>query len=355
MSNALSYARLLDWLQDGRCPDLADLRLRDARPPRGGSSWHTMMITVTVGGGDGTTVRKLVVKRAPDSGPLAPYDVDREVRLLQTLSEQSDVPVPRIVAWSLDRAVLGAPFYVMEFVEGESCDLSAVHRWPTWQKSRLSLGVEMVSMLARIQSFRWQESDLPAILGRPDSSVVQVVGFLNRYLEPALSAARLIGTLDAAWVDLVLWLRENVPPLDADDFVLVHGDFRFGNFIWRDRRIVGVLDWELAMLSDPMLDLGFLCMPLARRRHPELMGMALPFEQLAQEYERMTGRAIDMKRLQFYSIFWQTVHGVLAATSLNVIDRTIWRVDGAAMLLPNLAMRDALRAVDDFERRRHVL
>jgi aminoglycoside phosphotransferase (APT) family kinase protein len=113
-----------------------------------------------------------------------------------------------------------------------------------------------------------------------------------------------------------LWLKENAPACGEEELVLVHGDFRFGNWIFQGEKLAAVLDWERAAVGDPMQDLGFLCMPLARQRRPDLMGMLLPFDELSLRYHAATGREVDRKRLHYWVIYWQFVEAALVARAL---------------------------------------
>jgi hypothetical protein len=65
-----------------------------------------------------------------------------------------------------------------------------------------------------------------------------------------------------------------------------------------------------------MVDLGFFCMPLARQRQPELMGMLLTFEEMCDAYRAATGRAVDMRRLHYYVAYWQFVELAQVTRSL---------------------------------------
>jgi aminoglycoside phosphotransferase (APT) family kinase protein len=159
---------------------------------------------------------------------------------------------------------------------------------------------------------------------------------------------------------VALWLKENVPSCAESDLVLVHGDFRFGNWMFQGERMAAVLDWERASLGDPMQDLGFLCMPLARRRYPHLMGLLLPIDELARRFEKATGVAVDLVRLHYYMIYWNFVEGALVprgisyATQFEDADepelRSITAYPQLAITVTQLA-----QLIDDFEAGRHVL
>jgi aminoglycoside phosphotransferase (APT) family kinase protein len=117
------------------------------------------------------------------------------------------------------------------------------------------------------------------------------------------------------------WLREHLPP--ADRIVLVHGDYRSGNFLYDDGgRITAILDWELAHLGDPHEDLGWVVNPLfsVRGAGGERLACGLsPRDEMLARYEQATGWRVDPERLRFYEIFNNYKLAVCAhATTLRI-------------------------------------
>jgi aminoglycoside phosphotransferase (APT) family kinase protein len=138
------------------------------------------------------------------------------------------------------------------------------------------------------------------------------------------------------------WIKENAPDLEEDDMVVIHGDYRFGNFLWDGTRIAAVVDWERAMLGDPMADLAFICMPLSRRQHPHLMGKALTYPQLVERYEAASGRAVDMRRIQYWGVLWQFIEGVNGTRGLVQGYSSHRSVASSSIIAPNLVARQTL-------------
>ena len=99
------------------------------------------------------------------------------------------------------------------------------------------------------------------------------------------------------------WLLEQLPP--AGEPALVHGDFRNGNLmVSPETGIIGVLDWELAGIGDPVRDLGWVCTNSWRFGRPELpVGGFGTVEDLLAGYESVSGRAIDRDHLRFWRVF----------------------------------------------------
>lgn len=344
---------LASFLRDQLHPEASSVRIVDERRPLGGASWETLFVTIEWSEESGDLhSERVVIRRAPESGPLAPYEVGKDATILAALAE-SDVAVPRLLAWTESPTVFERPFLVSNLVEGDCHDLSQVERWPRWQENRAGLGRAMVEQIAALQRFRWQGTGILDVMGPRGDARARVQTVVDRYFEPlaALAERRELGI--PLWRDMANWLVRNVPDLAEEELVLVHGDFRFGNFIWRDDEIVAVLDWERAMLGSPMQDLGFLCMPLSRRKDPTLMGKALSFSDLVRHYEAATDRTVEVAAVQYYAVFWQFLEGINTTRAL-LQDRTPM-ISSGVLVQPNLVARQTLELMNDIEAGRATL
>ena len=174
----------------------------------------------------------------------------------------------------------------------------------------------MLEVLAQVQAFDWRQPQVEAVLAGGRSVVDHVGTVIDRLMDKVDANFARRWAPDPLVRDVWLWLHDNIPAIDDRELVVVHGDFRIGNFIWKGDEVAALLDWERATLGDPMHDLGFFCMPMARQRHPELMGMLLSVDQLVDGYEKATDRAVDLRRLHYYLIYWQFVE---VAQVLNAI------------------------------------
>lgn len=338
-------ATLTKFLHEQIFPEADELTITEMVRPAGGASWETWMIDVAVRHGSEEQPRRLVMKRAPDTGPLAPYLVSKDVVIFESLAG-SDVPVPHLLAWTEDRSVFERPFTVTDFVEGRCDDITRVERWPVWQQSREALGHEIINVLAALQRFDWRGTDLPSVLGPRGGQKIRVAASVDRYLTPLLQSAEARGIAQPLWRDMGAWIKENAPDIDEDDMVVIHGDYRFGNFLWQGTKIAAVVDWERAMLGDPMADLAFICMPLSRRLQPELMGKALLYPQLVERYEQATGRSVDIRRIQYWGVFWQFIEGVNSTRGMLQSFQSHRAVASSGFITPNLVARQTLRLMN---------
>jgi aminoglycoside phosphotransferase (APT) family kinase protein len=335
-------ATLSEFLHETIFPEADEITIAEMARPAGGASWETWMLTISVRTGTSEQQRRLVVKRAPDTGPLAPYEVNKDVVIFETLAA-SEVPVPHLLAWTTDRSVFERPFTVTDFVEGSCDDITRIERWPVWQEHREELGHEIIATLAALQRFEWRGTELPSVLGPRGPQKIRVAASVDRYLTPLLASAEEAGIAQPLWRDMGAWIKENAPDIDEDDMVVIHGDYRFGNFLWQQTRIAAVVDWERAMLGDPMADLAFICMPLSRRLQPDLMGKALLFPQLVESYERASGRSVDIRRIQYWGVFWQFIEGVNSTRGLLQSFQSHRAVASSGFITPNLVARQTLR------------
>lgn len=226
------------------------------------------------------------VKNAPSA-----HAVLREFRLLRAL-EGTDIPHPRPLAACDDERVLGAPFYVMEYVDGFSPHQPLGPPYDDAAR-RHGLGVELVDVLARVGRVDWRAAGLEGF-GKPD-------GFLERQVDRWLGQLAHYRTRELDGLDEVAaWLTEHRPP--AGEPGIMHGDYSFFNVMFAREappRIVAVVDWETATIGDPLLDLGWVLgqwsepgeEPIIEIGITHLEGMATRVE-LAERYAAQSGRSV---------------------------------------------------------------
>jgi len=193
--------------------------------------------------------RDLVLRRPPVGVNIATaHDMAREYKLLTGIGKVWG-KVPRTVAVCDDPAVLGAPFYVMERVRGVVLRNQPPEGMVLGPATMAALSREAVDTLAAIHGVDTEAAGLS--LGHPEGYVErQVSGWTKRY-----EAAKTDDLPDV--VALATWLAENRP--NESGSALVHNDFKYDNVVLDPKdlsHVVAVLDWEMATLGDPLLDLG---------------------------------------------------------------------------------------------------
>ncbi|WP_432925340.1 phosphotransferase family protein [Microbispora sp. CA-135349] len=225
---------------------------------------------------DGTST--YVVRRPPLGHVLATaHDMGREYRVMSALQD-TGVPVPRTYHLCQDPDVVGAPFYVMEYVEGGQPPLTP------------ALAHGLVDVLAALHSITPERVGL-GDFGRPDGFLQRQVARWKRQLDA--SRSRQVPGID----DLYERLARDVPVSGAP--AIVHGDFKLGNTLIAGGEVRAVLDWEMSTLGDPLTDLAlFLLYGEVASLDRGEAGEAPPGSELAAHYGEASGR--DLSRLGWY-------------------------------------------------------
>lgn len=178
------------------------------------------------------------------------HAVDREYRLLTRL-HPAGFPVGRPYALCEDEGVIGAMFYVMEYVQGRMFWNGALPGSPAGE--RAGIYHEMIDTLAALHAID-PAAIGPAGHGRSD-------GFFARQVDRWSTQYRAAETDPVVAMNrLIDWLPRTLPPQTRA--VIVHGDYRIDNLIYAPAapRVAAVLDWELSTIGDPLADLSYLLM-----------------------------------------------------------------------------------------------
>lgn len=253
--------------------------------------------------------RDLILRRPPFGHKArSAHDMMREARVMQALRPVYPY-VPEVLAICDDHEVMGCDFFVMERIRGiiPRQDLPAGLSLSPEETRRLCLSV--VDRLIELHSIDPSASGLES-LGRGE-------GYVRRQIEGWSDRYRKVRTPDSADFETVMqWLAANMPAGETAIRV-VHNDFRFDNVVLDQKepsKVIGVLDWEMATLGDPLMDLGnslaywvqadddptFLAL---RRQPTHLPGMLTRAEVIAYYSQRTGLRAQDMRFYLVYGLF----------------------------------------------------
>lgn len=294
----LDWQRLETWLR-GR---LRETKAVDLHGPMavaqfpGGHSNLTYLVQF------GTT--ELVIRRPP-LGPVPPtaHDMAREYRWLSAVNPVFSL-APRVYTLCEDPAIIGSVFYVMERRRGIVVRNEEPPQIDNRSNLRREISFALIDALADLHSIDIAAANLTH-LGKPHGFVErQVRGWTERWNRSRTGEVPEMETL-------ARWLAESLPPPTQP--TIVHGDFKLDNLMLDagdPSRIVAVLDWEMAALGDPLVDLGILLaywVPNAPAEQRDglttvttLPGWLTPGE-LIDRYRERTHR--DLSQLQFYEIF----------------------------------------------------
>ena len=257
----------------------------------GGATKRTWSFTAAVGEQRARLVLQLSNPRpAPAPGdPLAelPRVVGKDDAAMMVAAAAAGVPVPpvRAVLAAEDGLGLG---YIMDFVTGETI-ARRILRDPAFAILRAGFARQCGEILARLHAV-----ERPALPFLQRFGAADQVALYRRVYE-ALDHPQPVIALGLRWAE------DHLPA--AARFGVVHGDFRLGNLICGNERIVAVIDWELGTLGDPVQDLGWLCAKTWRfgGKHP-VGGMGSRGDLVAA-YERAGGGMVDLAALHFWEAF----------------------------------------------------
>jgi aminoglycoside phosphotransferase (APT) family kinase protein len=193
--------------------------------------------------------RELVVRRAPPGVNIkSAHDMGREFRILSALAPVWS-KVPRPLAHCEDPAVIGTPFYVMERVRGTILRARVPDGIVLDTPAMKRISEATCDTLAEIHKLDWKAAGL-GDLGKPEGYVErQVRGWADRYAKARTDDVPTVDKLGA-------WLEQHRP---ADSgATLVHNDFKYDNVVLSPDLggVISVLDWEMATIGDPLMDLG---------------------------------------------------------------------------------------------------
>ena len=219
------------------------------------------------------------------------HAIDREYRVMQAL-KPCGIPVPKMLTYCKDLAILGREFYLMEFMEGRvfvDQSLPGLSR-----AERAAMYDDMNHVIAALHAVQ------PSTAGLSD------YGKAGSYFERQVSrwsrqCRESAGALPQAMLSLMDWLPQNIPA--GDETTVVHGDFRMDNLVFhpKEPRVIAVLDWELSTLGHPLADFSYQCLswhiPASLWRGVaglELETLGIPDEKsYVARYLQRTGRALD--------------------------------------------------------------
>ena len=286
--------RLSAWFGERLHAD--DVEIDDLVHHADGFSWQTYTLTARWRNESGAKiVQGYAVRREPEDGVLAPYDIRAQYALHQQLVGRAGLPVPAVFWMELDPSILGMPFYAMERIEGTVP--SPMERQPFAGDGPAAIGAQFVAILAALHAIDWRALDLAdSIASSTDDPVTAAMAEVDRWEHfYESSTIREVPAIRAA----MAWARNNIAT--SDRLVLCHGDYRTGNFLLRDGAIVGVLDWELAHVGDPVEDLAWAALPAFRGRST-LVGHMLSERDFLESYRRHTGLEVSDDAFRFWTV-----------------------------------------------------
>lgn len=297
-----SFRGALDAWMRRQFPERRELRVHAVDMPRAtGFSNETVFFSASWSEAGRERSERYVARIEPRDGGLFPVQtpacavsVGLQHRIMQTAARTGKLPIPPLLPYEADPAVLGSPFFVMSFVDGlipadvprySTAGFLVERATPAERECMVRGGIET---LAALHSVDWKSAGLDWLdvsgVGQP--SVRDQLQLYRSYC-----ALNLAGREHPVLMQALDWLDAKAPRCEAG---IAWGDARLGNMIWQDYRCAAVCDWEAVALAPPESDIGWWLM--FDRMSFDDMGAArlegFPTrEQMLEQWESLTGRS----------------------------------------------------------------
>jgi aminoglycoside phosphotransferase (APT) family kinase protein len=285
--------RLLAFLAH-QLPDVAALAVHDLERSAMGYSRENWLFDASWVEPDGQPVRRRLILRRDPVGSVLVTDRRTEFAVLRAL-EGGPVPIPKVRWLDATGEWLERPSVVMDRAEGV-CDQFVLEGGTSQLPldRRVGLARRGIEYLAALHRWDWRAAGLGTVFPDPGAAgAAAALAEWRAYLERQ--------TLEPQpeLVEVMCWLESHAPRAQAT--VLVHGDWKPGNWLIRGDEIVVALDWETAHLGDPLEDVGWVTNPLRHREH--IIPGAWERADLFAAYESATGFVVDPAAVQFWNVF----------------------------------------------------
>jgi len=247
------------------------------------------------------------VLRRPPHGPVAPkaHDMKREYTMLRELHPVFPI-APKPFVYSDDDSIVGSPFFIMERREGVVIDTEFPKGMKPTEEMSQRISETMVDTLVQLHDVDYKQTGL-AEMTNPDGFMErQVHGWIKRYERAKTDE---ISGLES----LKTWMITNLPP--SQEATVIHYDFKLNNAMFSDdfSKMIGLFDWEMTTVGDPLADLGVAMSYWLQEDDPDLLKYALgkppvtvlpgfmTREEFVQAYAEKSGR--DVSHFHFYFTF----------------------------------------------------
>lgn len=270
------------------------LRLLTRRPLAGGAS--AQLTAIEAGRPDGQ-VERLVLRQYGTANLRSDSRVAAHEYALLSLLHAADLPVPRPRIADESSLILPVPYLVIDYVDGAALTGPAEVRQPL-----TAFTGKLAGALTGLHEAAFTLADLPFLADIRDISA-RAVGTRPSRLDESLRESEVRAALTRCW-----------PPPEVNQPVLLHGDYWPGNTLWRDNQLVCVIDWEDAVLGDPLADVS-----VARMEICVAFGMAAA-DAFTQRYSELRPAA-DMTALRHWDLYAALRHaGRMADWGLSPAD-----------------------------------
>lgn len=290
--------------------------------------------------------KEYVLRKPPIGAIKRGHDMSREFKV-QSAVQKEFSKVPKMFAYTDDAAVLGSEFYIMEKVEGIILNFKEAKKRDIPANDYKTIANAWLDTFTELHQLDYDAIGLTN-LGKPEGYVErQVTNWGKQYLKAA--------TKDVPSAEKVMqWMQENQPK--NYQHCLIHNDYKYDNVVFKDnswKEITAVLDWEMATLGDPLMDLGTSLGYWTLASDHDFVKQGIPsptiFEgnpmrsEIVASYAKKSGR--DIHNMVFYYVFGLFKIAVIAQQIYYryskglTSDPRFANLDKAAELCCNLALK----------------
>ena len=288
------------------CSGARAVEILEATPLTDGAIQENWRLEIDFDGGALPGRQDLVLRSDAPSAVAASLSRPEEFAVLRTVW-RAGVPVPEPLWLCTDPQVLGKPFFLMRHVAGVAAGYRVVAD-TSLGGDRAALAERLGEELARIHRIVPPEPGL-GFLAKPEPDPARhAIKSYRAYLDA-------LGRPHPGLEWGLRWCEIHAPPPvgPSGEVVLVHQDFRSGNYLVDERGLTAVLDWEFAAWGDPISDLGWFCAKCWRYSRPDLeAGGIAEREPFYHGYERASGRKVDPEAVAYWEIMAHLRWAVIA-------------------------------------------
>jgi aminoglycoside phosphotransferase (APT) family kinase protein len=266
----------------------------------GGACQDNYLLDLRVETGESQKDYQLVFRTDKGASLLTSLSRQNEYKVAE-IANQNSVNTPKPYWLETDSSVLGNPFYFMQRISGKATGRYIV-KDPSLNKIRnqfideIALGL---SNIHKITEDKIHDSELLKILTRGESDLKDSIAkFAVSELKDQIST---LSEAHPAMSLILNWLEQNL--IETDNKVLVHGDFRTGNFMANEKGLQGIVDWEFAHIGDRHEDIAWLCMRDWRfgKLKKEVGGFAMR-EEFYSLYKKYSGVEVDTQKVLYWEV-----------------------------------------------------
>lgn len=258
-----------------------------------------------------TDNQQFVMRMAPPGANIkSAHDMEREYRVLQLLKPHFS-QVPQTIMYSTDANITGASFYIMEQLDGSILRAYNAPKMNLTPTQFEHCAKQLIETLVQLHAIDIHATGL-IDLGKPEGYVSrQIAGWTKRYTDAETDTIEAMNSIAA-------WLKQYQPKAQAP--ALLHNDFKYDNIVFSKdlTKVIGVLDWEMATVGDPLMDLGAMLAywfeqneePIFKQYNCTWLPGNLTRANLIDYYASLTKR--DLSDINFYYVFGLFKNAVIA-------------------------------------------